>query len=605
MDSVTSLLARVEQLTARLLGEGRAGSGRIVEELVATVPALERSALVDVAAAVRKLGEAVWSDATGWAGAIAHTVEALETARWELSTLAPRTAGDAPQAAGELPSPDGAAALVLALADAGSEAIERLEARLVALGVRATGPLRWLIRGGALPARRRAIHALGALVAAHGPGVPERLRAELEVELEAAASEGLGYEAALALAWFPGATGKRARQGRGRIEGLRSRVAQAVHAHWADGGAEPLAKLPAADRALLFEALRDFGPEVAGHVDRLLRKLAVEPGSASQLAALATEVAASGDARLTPALLFVLEVVDARQCPEAQQAAAWALGRIGDRRAAHPVLKLHAQAETPRAQVALAAAAARLGRPEPALGLLARPDLEMADIEALGAVARPDVVAVLEPYLAGQGERREAALAAIGEAGDEGALRLLDRLPVEASVEKARGRILARSWLRRAALAPGATELPTPGPVVVVRRLRDWLVGGLLYVTGLVCLLVARRAAAAGLFERAAARVPAWIRAHRRGVSVAARSGDYARAVRLYERARTSGLSGEDEDEPERMVRCYLALADRLVADGDPERARALLEPLSELELAAQRPDLAQALVVQRERLAA
>lgn len=424
----------------------------------------------------------------------------------------------------------------------------------------------------------------------------------VSTSLEGSRDVEIDFEVGRACAALPGAPGREARQAREEDARLVEELLPAIDALWSgQRSSEPIAELPPDQRARLLVGLRDAPDVVAAHISSVLDGSDGVSTKESRHALL-TSVRHSGDPRLVPALVELLQ----SRHPDLIPDAARALARIDDPRV-HPALAAaYERSPADHERVVLAGALALQGDVrgrtyvQKLLGMDG--DRVLVDaVEAMEGLATSEDSEKLVRLL----ERPDPVLlrrviAALGRTGDARALSALAQLRRQrgmsalwADVEEATAQIRALMELRgeeppeleesldlATAAQSGAAERRRDPVIVQVQSWWDFLIGHLWLGLG-----ASRRAIRR--FERSAGRRPGW------AVPLAAlalhhsRSERPAQALAAFRRALEADRGAVEGNRYaiRALARIFLSRAEEVEKTGRTDIARGLIEEVLSLDL--------------------
>jgi len=455
-----------------------------------------------------------------------------------------------------------------------------------------------VLRAGRLLQRRAAARRVAELM----PQLSAEERRAIEQALDTLRDVEIAFELALCRARLPGAAGREAQRARRGLTELETQLEQDIQRYW-DGDAveEPLTALSGDQRAQLLVHTRELSDLIVRHVCALIEGGTVGSDRRLQRAVLSA-VRYSGDARLVPSLIALLEGLDGDLVMETARV----ITRIEDPRVFPAVLSAYERSVVDTERISLGGALGRIGdvRAFDYVREQLRSHDEHVIIRAIEAMrtlgSAEDADAVLsfvshkDPVIAVKAAHTLARIS------DARALPELVRFArekpagaVRAAVEEAVDQIYARLTLRgeeppsdtqmalieeqqRSVVAPSADA-----PALVRAR------GYRHYVLGRFWQLLGAHVRALARFEAAATSRPGWAAPLLvAGMLLAARD-DYAQALGLFRRAIDVERSRVERNPLVMRVlaRCFLRRSEQVERDGRVAIARGLLDEVMALDL--------------------
>ncbi len=461
-----------------------------------------------------------------------------------------------------------------------------------------------LIRVGSLRERRVAASTLGRFLHLRRNLAREELGQMALDALVTSNDASLTVEVTEGLARLGLAESKRARASIEKKDALFARLEQRVGAYW-DGASpsDPLEQLADADLVTMGIWLRRGTDYLAGHVAEFMTSRLAR-GDNRALASVVSAMVPSGDARLLPVIVRVLQ--DARL--EARLAAIKTLAHIEDPRSHAALLKARRHATDTLERLMLARALSSFGDHSGAgdiLGRLGEDTPEFVREEALKAVgllpeARSVDRAAIDALLdEDAGALALAALRALSYIGDADTVKRLEEVAtssgtLRSAASRAAGDLRARLALggdERFDLATTAVTSVSGDRPGIVARMRSVM----FYLIGLVLLLIGRFEQAGASAAKASSINPVSAKGHFLEALALVKEGRDEAALSCYRRGLTVDphYAIKQWGEANRILVTYLRLADELTGKHDRrDEAIELLEETEFIDLRSADPNL-------------
>ncbi len=456
-----------------------------------------------------------------------------------------------------------------------------------------------VLRAGSLSQRRAAAKRIAVRLS--GDDLTADDKKTVQDVLEQLRDVEIAVELRLCRAKLSGAPAKDAQRTRREINDIAQKLEADIVRYWdGDLAEEPLMQLSGDQRTQLLLHARELNDLLLSHVAAIIEG---NTGSAERGVRLEvlSAIRYTGDARLVPSFVFLLESDDAEFVVQSARA----ISRVEDARVRPALLAAYQRSVVDTERIALGAALGRVGDMRAAdyvrEQLLSQDEhVLIRAIEALRSLGTPEDVPALLPFLGGT-DTIIAAKAArtLGRIGDSRALSELLRLAREtkvgslrAAAEDAIEQTRARLVLRGEEVAPDSElvqievlrpERPAgfaPAFGVRIRAFKHYVMGRLWQMMGAKTRAIAR-------FEEAARSRPDWAVPLLVAGMIHAAHDEYGQALALFRRALDAERTRVERNPLviRAVARCFLRRSEQVQRDGRIAIARGLLDEVMALDL--------------------